>query len=654
MPLSIPGNWLSATLILADLVLASANVIIGFSLLAYILTHNLRSPVAQAFSALLTFVTIVYAADVVVSNVISAQATLAWLRFQWLGIAFVPAACLHFSDALLATTGSPSRRRRVAVALAYAAGLVAVVLVAVSELVATYEVHGPTQARLVGGPLFVPFALFFFGTVALAVFNVFRARQRSLTTSSRRRMSYLTVAILAPALGVFPYSQLEPVYHGLTPNWLLALALLSNVAVAVMTVVSAYTVAYQGVFTPDRVIKHNLVHYVLRVPLLGSAILALMLVVPKVEAILGLPRDTALIFTTIIGIVLFQVLIEKAKPYIDRLIYRQDREQVDWIEKLDTRLLTSGDLQQLLENVLIALCELLRVRSGFVVAMQEGALEVRVYCGPREVADRFLKEMDWHELLPQFEQRTAPRGELHNADFCLRDGCWLLPLRDSARGSTLGILGLEATNGQPMLTPEELATVAGYVGQAELALEDMHLQQDVFAALRQIEPEIEELQRLRTERRAASPPRLEKLESNPVYAADFPEVVRDALRNLWGGPRLTDSPLLRTRLVRRTLADNEGQPARALRAVLHQGIERLRPAGERTYTSNTWLVYNILELRYVQGKQIREVADRLAMSESDFYRKQRGAIQQLAAALVTMEGEQVEAEKAAEGPDKRV
>ena len=125
MPLSIPGNWLSATLILADLVLASANVIIGFSLLAYILTHNLRSPVAQAFSALLTLVTIVYAADVVVSNVISAQATLAWLRFQWLGIAFVPAACLHFSDALLATTGSPSRRRRVAVALAYAAGLVA-------------------------------------------------------------------------------------------------------------------------------------------------------------------------------------------------------------------------------------------------------------------------------------------------------------------------------------------------------------------------------------------------------------------------------------------------------------------------------------------------------------------------------------------------
>ena len=34
-----------------------------------------------------------------------------------------------------------------------------------------------------------------------------------------------------------------------------------------------------------------------------------------------------------------QVLINLAKPYIDRLIYRQDQEQVSWIEQLDSRLL---------------------------------------------------------------------------------------------------------------------------------------------------------------------------------------------------------------------------------------------------------------------------------------------------------------------------
>jgi hypothetical protein len=42
-----------------------------------------------------------------------------WLRFQWLGIIFMPAAYVHFSDALLATTGRPRGRRRRMVRLVY-------------------------------------------------------------------------------------------------------------------------------------------------------------------------------------------------------------------------------------------------------------------------------------------------------------------------------------------------------------------------------------------------------------------------------------------------------------------------------------------------------------------------------------------------------
>jgi len=183
-------------------------------------------------------------------------------------------------------------------------------------------------------------------------------------------------------------------------------------------------------------------------------------------------------------------------------------------------------------------------------------------------------------------------------------------------------------------------TVATFAGQAELALEDMHLQQDVFAALRQIVPEIDELQRLRSAGMYAAPARLERLESNPVYAPDFPQVVRDALRHYWGGPRLEQSPLMRTRLVRQALAANDGVAARAVRDVLSVAIERLKPPGERSMTSSEWVVYNILEQKFVQGRAIREIADRMAMSESDFYRKQRAAIEDLAKALVAMELEQ--------------
>jgi hypothetical protein len=641
----MPMNWLTSTLWLANLILASANVIIGFSLLAYILTNNFRSPVARAFSALLAFIIMVYVGDILVANVVSASSTLLWLRIQWLGIAFVPAACLHFSDALLRTTNSVSTVRRMAVTGAYASSLVFFVLAAVTDLVVRDGVAQDLIAYLAPGPYFNAFTTYFFATVLSAVYNVFRARQRCLTSTSRRRMTYLTIAIVAPGFGVFPYLLVATMSRSLSPNAVFSLSLVGNVAVALMTVLSAYTVAYQGVFMPDRVIKHNLIHYLLRGPLVGSVVIFLMLVIPKVEDILGLPRDTVLIFAVSISIVLLQMAVNLAKPYIDRLIYRQDRDEVAWIQQLDSRLLTSTDLAQLLENVLIALCDLLRVHSGFVVAMQEGVLKIQVFCGLHEAASRFLRECDWQELAISFEKKledgavraSVRQGELRNEDFRQSNGHWLLPLRGRDRQSILGILGLEAGTGAPSLRSETLATVAGLVRQAELALEDVHLQQNVFEALRKIVPEIEEIQRWRSVGVYSGPARLEALESNPVYAPDFSKVVREALRHYWGGKGLAESPLLRTRLVRQLLDDNEGVPVRALRAVLSAAIERLRPEGERSMTATEWVVYNILESRFVQGRPIREVAVRMAISESDFYRKQRVAIEQLADTLVAME-----------------
>lgn len=638
----MPQNWLTSGLLLADLILASANVIIGFSLLVYILTNNFRSPVARAFSALLAFIIVVYAGDILVGSVVTPRSTELWLRFQWLGIAFAPAACLHFSDALLRTTNSISPTRSFLVTASYGLGLVFFVLAAVTDLVVQSAVNLQAIPHLSPGPHFRVFAAFFFATVLGAVWNVFRARQRCLSSTSRRRMTYLTIAIVAPGFGLFPYLLVATMSQYLSLNAVLGLAVIGNVGIALMTVVSAYTVAYQGVFVPDRVIKHNLIHYLLRGPLVGSVVIFLMLVIPRVEAILGLPRDTVLIFAVIFSIVILQILINLAKPYIDRLIYRKDREQVAWIEQLDSRLLTSTDLEQLLENVLVALCDLLRVQSGFVMAMHEGALEIQVFCGPREEANRCLQECDWQALASSFSRSSSPRGEVSNQDFLLRNGYWLLPLRNKDRTSTLGILGLESTNGPPALSLDELANVARFVGEAELALEDMHLQQDVFEALRQIVPEIEEIQRWRSAAFYPVSTRLERLESNPVYAPDFSRVVRDALRHYWGGSHLVESPLLRTRLVREALAENDGVPARALRAVLAAAIERLRPQGERSMTASEWVLYNILEMKFIQGRPIREIADRLAMSESDFYRKQRVAVEQLAKTLTAMELEKHE------------
>jgi len=54
-------------------------------------------------------------------------------------------------------------------------------------------------------------------------------------------------------------------------------------------------------------------------------------------------------------------------------------------------------------------------------------------------------------------------------------------------------------------------------------------------------------------------------------------------------------------------------------------------------TTSEWILYNILEMKFIRGLRVRDIAGRLAMSESDLYRKQRVAIAEVARALADLE-----------------
>ncbi len=624
---------LTSILAFANLILSSAIVIIAFSLLVYILTHNLRSAVARSFCALIAFVTIVYVGDVALPKIETLEAAIPWLRFQWLGIAFVPAAYLHFSDALLMTTNLTSSWRRRAVRASYLISALLFGLAVFTDLLVHDGRHLPQISYLAAGPLFWIFALYFLLTVAWGALNIRRARQRCLTSTSRRRMTYLAVAFAAPGLGVFPYLVAASMSPYSAPGLVLVLSLVGNVGVSLMIVVMAYSVAYFGVLTPDRVIKHNLIHYLLRGPFVATCVIIAMLSIPQVERILGLPRDTVLISTVVALIVLLQIAINLTKPFIDRLIYRQDREEITWIQELDKRLLTTTDLKQFLENVLTAICELLRVQRGFVAVMAGGEPRMEAFCGSLSSSRSELSSAD----LLALAQSSSNNGELGNSDFVVRNGYWLLPLRTEAGEATLGILGVDARSSEPDLTEDELEVVRLLVAQAELALEDRRLQQGVFVALRQIIPQIEHIQRWRGTVRYRGSPGLETIEEGPLYGPDFQQWVRDALSHYWGGPKLTSSPLLNLRIVKRALEEHDGNPVKALRSILGRAIEALKPDGKRQMTTAGWILYNILELKFIQGLRVRDIAMRLAISESDLYRKQRVAIEEVAKTIADME-----------------
>jgi hypothetical protein len=90
------------------------------------------------------------------------------------------------------------------------------------------------------------------------------------------------------------------------------------------------------------------------------------------------------------------------------------------------------------------------------------------------------------------------------------------------------------------------------------------------------------------------------------------------------------------KVVQTALEEHDGNPANALRAILKRGVEQVRPLGERRFTGE-WILYNILEMKFMEGRKVREIALRLAMSEADLYRKQRVAIEAVAQAIINME-----------------
>ena len=184
--------------------LTAGIAITAFSLLMYALSFNLRDRVARSFAMIMACMVIVYVGDAI-SSVSSTNVQLEfWLKVQWLGIIFIPAAYLHFSDAVLSTTGRPSRgRRRFAVRLLYFISVAFLVALLLGWLV------GPLSLEL--SPHLEPtwltgiFVIFYIASLAIAWANFYRAYKRSATSASRRRMTYLIAGALAPALGAFPY-----------------------------------------------------------------------------------------------------------------------------------------------------------------------------------------------------------------------------------------------------------------------------------------------------------------------------------------------------------------------------------------------------------------------------------------------------------------
>ena len=617
--------------------LAAAVLIVAFSLLAYIALQNLHNAITRALCVLLAGVMIVSAGDVLLGQA-QREATIQFLlRAQWLGIVCVPAGYVHLSHALLDYSGLPSRRRRWLVLIGYILSLAFFALALSGDLLLRGGIPSGPLAQFGAGPLFWLFALYFAAASAGGLLAVLKVRQIALTPTLRRRLAYLGATFLAPGMAVFPYLVIAGAYRVLPSDVVLLFAALGNAGVALMITVMVYSIAFQGMLLPDRLIKQDFIRWGLYGPFVGVTIILFLRGVPVLARWMGLPQETLLTFGVMIFTVLMPLFVRKIKPYLDALIYRQDHAEIDYLRALPRNTFTYADLRSLLENTLVVICGALRVDTGFVAAPDEqDNYTIKTLVGPRRAVKRFVAEHPLAEIMVRLRATPAVEpGATPPADAFLRyDSFCMLPLRDP-EGFVLGALGVAYP--QNALTPEARRLIGALAHQMEMALATVQMQQRVFDTLRGMGPEMQLLQELNTRLEQATPASLDTLETEVALLPEFPQLVKDALTHYWGGPKLSDSPLLGLRTVRRLLDEQGGSPTRALQSVLRQAIENLRPDDQLDPSAQEWLMYNILELRFLQGKRVRDIAAKLAMSESDLYRKQRIAVEEVARQLALME-----------------
>lgn len=637
-------------------------LVTAFALVIYIGLYNRRSPIARDYAIVLMCVIGTYLGDLLaqVSELDPrTDSTELWLRLQWIGIAFIPAASLALSDSLLRATGDSSPLRQLAVQIGYGIGAATFILIVITALIATPGVSTEGLTHLTPGPLFYPFTLYYFGSVAWATYNVFEARRRSLTATSKRRMTYFAVAFAAPALGMFPY--LLPVgWPAAFPRLLPWVGiLLVNMGIGAAITFMGYTVAYFGASAPDRVIKRRMVKYLIRGPLTAAAVITAFVLSTRVERWLDLPGTFIGLVAAATIILMVQWFIDMVQPTLDRLIAGDDAEEVRRLQQFSARLMTTSDLTQYLENILAALCDLLRARTAFVTTCLTDerdtcATPINVIIGnftPDGTNGALPVPPDAVRSATTLQPGRAANGangehalsrrafEVEN-DFIVWGGYWLIPLRSQDHREVLGVMGLAARTAEPDLSDEEREGVAVLVSQAARALEDASKQRRAFEALERLVPEADDMQRRMAGTRNPAAPTVADFERIPVdNHDDFTQLVRDALSQYWGGPKLAESPLLNLRVVSEAMKQENGNATKALRRVLAEAIERLKPDGTRSFTAAEWMLYNILELKIMQNMKVRDVARKLVMSESDLYRKQRAAFEEVARIVAEMERE---------------
>ncbi len=609
-------------------ILTAGIAITAFSLLLYGLSFNLKDRVARSFAWIMFSLVIIFSTESFSGTTSSANLIDLWLRIQWIGIIMLPASYLNFSDALLATTGQPSRwRRKWAIRIANVISLVFIILLTTPWFVGPVVLDQPPAPH--NQPLLLTrvFTVYYVFIFILSWVNFVRAYNRTVTKSSKRRMLYLTVSGLAPAIGSFPFLLYGFTFAASQPLTFWIIATLTNLFLMGFVVVMAYSVAFFGVPWPDRVVRSRLFKWLLRGAITAILTLAVVTIVRRAGQAFGNPYNAFVPISMIVVILVSEYAITMFYPYIEKLFFfSKDEEDYLMIRSLEDRIITRSDMKQFLEMVLAAICDRLQASGAYLLEATEEGLDIVIHTGEEHVLPIHLPELD--NLVETVTDDTRQFNWKNDL---------LIPLRNGSNGNShliLGYLGINDFSGKIHEDIDDREALKVLLDRTIMVLRDRMTQENLFRTFERLNPQEELIQKIRAVGRFDRKGVLQVETS--IKQGELTQAVKDALTHYWGGPKLTENALLKLEIVKKELSEEEPNQANALRTVLKNAIDQIKPAGDRKYTSE-WLLYNILELKFLEGKKVKEIAMKLALSEADLYRKQRVAIDLITTTIVQME-----------------
>ena len=627
MPLLINVSSILETI---NQILTAGVAITAISLMLYAFGFNFRDPMARAFALILFCVTSIYTFETIANITSQHDVKQFWLQLKWVALVVLPAVYLYFSHALLTLTGRPSRGRRSSmVVLVFVISFVLAVLIFLGITVGELAPKPAPMPYLVRTQVTLFFGIYYIVVMLMSSYNLARVILRSTTSTSGRRLLYLFVGAAAPAITAIIFMFHGNTFFARNPDLFWILSIVGALVTDFFIIVMAYVVSFFGVTWTDRAVKSRLFRWLLRGPFVAGVVLSLTTVVRRYGESLGDPYSPYVPVVMIASILVLEYMITLAAPGIEKvLFFGDDREDLSVIRNLENRMLTRKDLNQFLETVAASICDRLQVSGTFIAVLKNGTVDYLVNAGKKQALDELPLDVDLTERL-----RNTPASE---NGFIKWDGTYIIPLQVQTENGhllLLGLCGFPTVDGI-QLDEEQLEGVHTLIERASTAIKDRLLQKQAIDSITAIQSEVDYIQQLRGQSSYTVDQIFEptKTEVDPRMT----DAVKDALTHYWGGPKFTNNPLLSLDVVKAESVAHDGNQVNGLRSVLKNAIERTRPEGERKFTGD-WLLYNILEMKFLQGKKVREVARRLSVSEADLYRKQRVALENVAVIIQQME-----------------